>query len=861
MTDSLRRIVTVVLIIITLLVSFNFGIIAISKPRVLQNFIAESSWATSTQTVTPGEKLVPLVITLINEGPYNVQNVTFYPLNTTLFTFLSYQPVNISELGIGQSYSFTYLVNINGSDKLGTYKVPLKVFFNISNYGRYNETIFFPVVIDGYLNFSGALTFMSPVYPGEKDVVGVLTIINSGNVQASNVTVYLESTYPVNFLTHKAYIPFLGAGGSYQTEVVMNMSNNATLGSYIITLRAEVYGKNFTVYTSLSLTGTINILASARTQGVIFPGSMNNELTLVLFNTGNAMISNVTVYPVSSYPFKFLINSISIPLIQGYGDYSVLIPFNVYPNASIGVYNVPFIISYLGTNRTVVVQLEVSSNVTIEGVILSANWVGSIPQPITYEAQAQVAIEYEGPVNELGFQALIYLPRGFTNITGGNEIYLNGPSLPPGTYTTLSFTINVGSVLPGSYVFPITIKWIINENGVEVYYQQNSSFTLEVNGRMFFLIYSKTPSLYPNTLYNVTYTIFNQGSEDIYNVTINVIPETPGIQLISTTFRVPVLRMNSNYSFNVSLYIPPSLQGETIALEVLITYLSPEGISGQYYQTFYYYVPQINNPSLPVYITFLNNSITLGKVEYNGLILKNIAGIPLYNVSVVLSSQELYINTTSYIISELTPGEEISIPVRIFTQVPGLVVITTQVTYYTQLGQLRQEEVNLDLLSSGSVNLIITGISTIPTNPVPGQLASVTATIYNFGTGEAKGVTVITTPPPGITVVGEPAYYVGNVGSFSSATFTYAFLISNTTRPGTYVIPIKFIFTNDIGQVIVTYSNLTITVYNPTINTTTTTNMSHHFASFVKDAVLLGVVILIIVVLIAIISVRRAKKK
>lgn len=828
-----------------------------TRPQITENFLAQSTWGTPNQVAAPGENLVPLTITLINEGPYDIQNVSFYPLNNTLIKFLRYQVINISELSVGQSYSYTYLVNVNSSDKLGTYKLPLKVFFNVTNYGRYNETIYYPLVIDGYLNFSASIAFSSPVYAGEKDVVATLTIVNTGNVEATNVTVLLNSEYPVTFITHKILIPAIEAGGSYEAEVLLNIDNNASLGTYIIPISVEVYNKSYITLTSLSLTGTISLIASGQVQGTTFPGGRNDQLLFTLFNTGNVLLTNVTIYPVSNYPFQFLLNSIEIPLIPPDSEYTVTIPFNVYPNASIGVYKAEFIVNYAGKNSTLTIPIEVNSNITIEGHIISANWISSIPHPNTQDAQVQLVIAYQGPIDSIGFSGVIYLPKGFTNISGGDEVYVNGPALSPGAYTTITFALNVGSISPGSYTFPLTIYWYSNNNGVEETYVQNLTFTLVISGENLFTVYSNGPSeLSPNTYVNISYIIFNQGDENAYNITLTLVPETPGVQVLTSTFYIPEIHAHQNYSIVAELYIPSTVQGETVALQLSIVYTTPLGLQSQYAQQFYYYVPVLNQPNLPISISLVNSSITMGKVQNSLLVIKDVGDIPLYNVSIILTSQELYLNLTALTIGTLEPGQTITLPVSIFTQLSGLVVINAQVTYYTQLGQERQEELNINLLSSGSVSLIITGESTIPTIGVPGQLISVTATVYNFGTGEAEGVTAIVSTPSGIKIVGEPTYYIGNIGSFSSATFTFAFLISNSTSPGTYTIPVKFVYTNDIGQVLTSYGNITITVSQSSSNVTTFT---HRFDSggrrlgFIIPLATIVVVIIVVVVLVSLI--------
>ncbi|MEM3801321.1 MAG: hypothetical protein QW183_00565, partial [Saccharolobus sp.] len=110
-------------------------------------------------------------------------------------------------------------------------------------------------------------------------------------------------------------------------------------------------------------------------------------------------------------------------------------------------------------------------------------------------------------------------------------------------------------------------------------------------------------------------------------------------------------------------------------------------------------------------------------------------------------------------------------------------------------------------------------------------------------------------------VIGQNTYYVGNLGSDTSSTFTFAFRILNNTKPGTYVIPVEYTYTNDIGQVLHTYSNITITVSNSSLNFSSFRSNSSNNTSHILIYAILTVIIILAIVLVVVFLRRRGASK
>ncbi|PVU76583.1 hypothetical protein [Saccharolobus islandicus] len=92
------------------------------------------------------------------------------------------------------------------------------------------------------------------IFPGEQYVPINLVIYNTGTVTATNVTLFLNSTYTLQFVTKEINIPIISAGSSLSVQAIANIYNNATIGTYKIPLTTLVYS----AYHSLNVSVIIN---------------------------------------------------------------------------------------------------------------------------------------------------------------------------------------------------------------------------------------------------------------------------------------------------------------------------------------------------------------------------------------------------------------------------------------------------------------------------------------------------------------------------------------------------------------------------------------------------------------------------
>lgn len=193
------------------------------------SFSVTSQWLVSSPYVVPGERLVPLQVTLISHGSDNITNVQIIPIESSPYiVYPNDQQYSLSVMIPNQQYTFTFIGNITPNIPLGVYNFYLQIIYTLGNQ-VYTQTITVQIPIMGYIQLYSISQVNGIVFPGEEDVPITLTIYNIGVSPASNITLFLNSTYPLQFITRTVNIPLIQAGSFTSVQVIANVYNNIML--------------------------------------------------------------------------------------------------------------------------------------------------------------------------------------------------------------------------------------------------------------------------------------------------------------------------------------------------------------------------------------------------------------------------------------------------------------------------------------------------------------------------------------------------------------------------------------------------------------------------------------------------------
>lgn len=821
-------------------------------------FSASAQWLT--QYVAPGEKLVPVNVTLVYTGPPNATNVYIQALNTKAFTpYQNTKSYTVSTMIPNKKYTFTFLVNVTPNIPLGFYNFTLNIGYEQSGIliPQY-ETVSAELPVLGYTQLSAVAQTSGTIFPGEQDVPVDLTVYNSGNVEASNVTLLLNSTYPIQFVSKGALIPVIPAGGSASVQVFANVYNNATIGTYKVPITALVFGDSYeTFYTTFTVNSNQTVSGKLLTPSLTLSAGANQlgvPITLDMIYTGPVSVNSYSIQIQLPQGFTNTTGGnivyVNGGALQPYQEFPIQFNVNIH-NTSLGGYTIPMKINWEaveGGGMTVISTQYTTFTLFLMG------------EP-NIQVIPSVSSLYAGEVNNI---TLIISNDGTGNLYNLSILATSQLSilnvlpkisvLPAGQSVKIPLEVYVPPNEQGSPAqFTVTINYLNSVYQQSQYQQGISLYITSVTSQPTPIIASLDAKVTsPSTFTTNELTLYNTLNTTLYNLSVTI---SSPIYINTSVFNLPSLKPNSQASIPITIYSPTT---GIYSLSLTITY-NQGGIQRQEQITVPVYVMQISSPSVPILVSFNSTTLLTGEVQYAKLVVQNTLNTSLYNVTVSLTPQgSLYINATTITIPSIGPAQKLYIPVEVYTQTAGIVSASATITYY-QNGQLKQTQEVINNLAAGSVNIKITGITSVPAIAVRGGLVSITATIYNFGTGPANGLTVTVFPPRGIIVAGGDTYYVGNLGADTSSTFTFAFTIPNTTAPGTYIIPVEYTYTNDIGQLIHSSANITLIVSNTT-SSQFFTNSTKHSNGGGSGLLLITIIAVIIIIAILVILLRRRKR-
>ena len=501
----------------TLLVLF---LIIINSEGIYLGFNQSSTfigYAKPQTLIAPGETEVPITFSITNLGN-TLYNVSITPLQ--IFPFYLYKYYNTTDIvnipiwEHGQEINITFLYNINSTALDGVYKISLDI-----NATNVTKIVSFSVPILGYVKITaqgvwGSLNSPLVVAPGETNLPLSIILVNEGNVEGYNVSITLNSTYPIKFEQKKVDIGYLPIGQPITATIYASIYNNASEGVYNIPITINYFkNSNEKTLISVPINGYENFSISALwgTQSspmTASPGSENLPLTFIVKNLGNVLASNVSIFLKQAYPLKISQKYVSIGIIPA-GEYNLAtITASVYSNVTPGIYYIPVILHYFETNVTQYVPLLISSPK------IAINILTLPPQifPGFYDVRVSAIVLNYG--NAIAENSTVSLSSPFP-IVSSNNVSLG--AIPIGVPENVTFLINVPNSTPaGNYILKFHIKY---DGGSLVKY-----YNLTIYPKANIIIVSTYyPTLNPgSSKVPITLTFKNIGNAEAKNIIVRL---------------------------------------------------------------------------------------------------------------------------------------------------------------------------------------------------------------------------------------------------------------------------------------------------------------------------------------------------
>lgn len=359
-------------------------------------------------------------------------------------------------------------------------------------------------------------------------------------------------------------------------------------------------------------------------------------------------------------------------------------------------------------------------------------------------------------------------------------------------YLNLARNLSVGQNTTLSY--PIYIAWNYTGNSTERYTQElNVSLPLKGSPSLVFSIPYST--LIAGQTNNVTVQVSNIGTGYAYDINLPL-TSSPVINLIRQAGTISSLAPGSDVNTTFLAYVPPTLKGEEVTLNLNPHYINPYGYNSTNSSTIELYVLQ-NQGS--VNISSNMQSLFSGEVNTANIIITNGADSAMTNLSVSLtpSSSLSIIGSDGYVpIQRINPHSSATIPLQLYPSASGTVASLGVSLSYSG-GNITR---TISFLTPGYINLSEVSSTVLPAAPQKGEIFTITSTLDNLGSETAYAVTVTPEPPKGINIVGQNSSFIGDVASDTPTSVTLSFTAVQSLNPGTYSIPVKLSYVNNINQ-------------------------------------------------------------
>jgi hypothetical protein len=262
-------------------------------------------------TAHPGDTNLQLSIVLSNVGDDVARSVNATLLLGPPLTYqyyvngAQYSATAVSkfagDIGAGQSFTLGFTVNVDSNASEGIYRYNLLVSYKSA---RELQQIQSRLMIDvplwkGELHIQGILTVPTKIYPGSKQVLLKVGIVNSGMGAAKDLQlqVVLKPPFaPSSSGSDRIYVGNIPAGQGTEADFIVDVTDNAQFGQYSVVLGEQTSDKMIPIgELSLYINEKVNFEIVSVTPSTVSVGDSGRVIQVELKNSGTVKADSVRV--------------------------------------------------------------------------------------------------------------------------------------------------------------------------------------------------------------------------------------------------------------------------------------------------------------------------------------------------------------------------------------------------------------------------------------------------------------------------------------------------------------------------------------------------------------------------------------
>ena len=487
--------------------------------------------------------------------------------------------------------------------------------------------------------------------------------------------------------------------------------------------------------------------------------------------------------------------------------------------------------------------------------------------PGSNDVPIQVKLYNPNDCELVGVLAKVPLTSQFTTINGSSTAYDYIGNVQPYSFFSAIFYLDIPNTTQVSptegYYEPLDLYWNYTNDSNSFYY--STTFYAPVRGSTGFSINATSHGLLAGSVNNLTLKLRNTGSGYAYDIKPSIAASS-SLNPVGEPGEAASLAPNATAYLTIPVYVSPGAAGQSVSAQLSLAYSDAYGNNESLQTTLDLYGVA---PASQVSLTSQYEDVEEGAPQNTSIIVSNSGGTPITNVTVQLTPESpmTIIGSDGYFsFPYIAAHSNVSMPVNLYVTSSSSTVATlsAQISYVFD-GQAESGTRDLSFLTPGAINITETSTALLPAAPTQGGIFSVTGTLLNSGTTSASALSISTSGVNGISVLGTNSTFIGTVGVDSPTSFTVSFEASRTVKPGTYTIPLRIEYLNNLNQKQSKLIEVPVQIASSSANSTFVTGNS----SFVKgsfnqkkgDSGLLLIVVIIIAAAVAAVAYMKVFRK
>jgi hypothetical protein len=262
-------------------------------------------------TAHPGDTNVQLSIVLSNVGDDVARgvNATLFLGPPLIYTYylngIQYSATAVSkfagDIDAGRSFTLAYTVSVDSNANEGIYRYSLLISYKSAReLQQINSNVMVDVPIwKGELHIQGVVTLPTKIYPGSKQVLLKVGIVNSGMGAAKDLQLQLALKPPLtasSSSSDRVYVGNIPTGQGAEADFIVDVASDAQFGQYSVVL-GEQTGQKIVPIGELTLyiNEKVKFDIVSVTPSTVSAGDSGRVISVELKNGGSVKADSVRV--------------------------------------------------------------------------------------------------------------------------------------------------------------------------------------------------------------------------------------------------------------------------------------------------------------------------------------------------------------------------------------------------------------------------------------------------------------------------------------------------------------------------------------------------------------------------------------